>query len=92
VVVVDLWGFERGPDVDVVALATPGGAPAGVGSATAMPPPNDSAPTIRSAPAPARDWLMCLRSIAMPFNQSPEVSVRNNLRKGITGTRGRNRG
>jgi hypothetical protein len=55
VVVVDFRGFdERGPDEDVVALATPGGVPAGLGSAMAIPPPTDRVPTISSAPAPAR--------------------------------------
>ena len=62
VVVVDLRGFEeRGPDEDVVALATPGGVPVGLGAAMAIPPPTDRAPTIRSAPAPARAWLVRLR-------------------------------
>ena len=62
VVVVDLWGFEAcGPEEDVVALATPGGAADGPGSARAIPPPTESAPTIRSPPAPARAWLVRLR-------------------------------
>jgi hypothetical protein len=61
VVVVDLWDLERWPVEDVVALATPGGVPVGLGSATAIPPPSDSAPTIRSTPAPARAWLVRVR-------------------------------
>ena len=53
-----LWFFDDCPVEDVVeAFATPatsGDAPAGPGSATATPPPEDSAPTMRSAPAEAR--------------------------------------
>src|SRR5205807_3498457 len=104
--VVDLRGFfERGPDDEVVALATPGGGPAGAGSAMATPPPSDRPPTIRSAPAPARAWLVralgeadgaserLRKSISMPLRStSPSVSVSNKRRKGSIGTRGCKRG
>ncbi|HEV7862392.1 MAG TPA: hypothetical protein VGR20_06815 [Acidimicrobiia bacterium] len=61
VVVVVLFFDARGPDEDVVALAASAWLPAGPGSATAIPPPKDRAPTISSAPVPARAWLVRLR-------------------------------
>jgi hypothetical protein len=89
VVVVDLRGFEeRGPDEDVVALATPGGVAAGVGSAMAIPPPSDRAPTIRSTPAPARAWLVRLRrSISNASSPGARVGPAGDIR-GPDGRRG----
>ena len=55
VVVLFLWFFDDCWPVDVVvAFATPAASGDGPGSARAIPPPDDSAPTMRSAPAAAR--------------------------------------
>jgi hypothetical protein len=58
-----LWFFDDcAPDDDVVVcLAASGDGPVGPGSARATPPPEDSAPTMRSAPAAASDWLRRFR-------------------------------
>ena len=84
--VVDRRGLPgRGPVEDVVALSTLGGtavgpeagaapgAATGTGAATAIPSPSDSAPTIRSAPVPARTWLESRRGCIVRRPQVPQL-------------------
>jgi len=76
----DLVSEDLASDDVVVALAaSAGGWAAGPVTATATPPPSDRPATTRSAPAPARAWLVRLRrSIAIP-----------GVRGGVQGTAGR---